>query len=296
MPRSVLHLLLILLIATTLTPFTTAQSELEARVVRQVQEAYQAGGVTFSSLYNSDRFSAEERAYLGRLYEILFALPGYLLQEERSVGRIPSRREIAAGFGVGEPSIRLLLTVIEQDSRIPPLFTRDSEGEITRLNHDHIAAFASRRGDGVRFTQWEGRTAPVFELMDFDGRNFASEQLKGKPVLLYFWFTGCPPCVRIAPILSELHQTFRDRIGFVGLNADDLLEIGTTRKSRKGYAEQQGLRFVQLELDIETRAAFGNVNIFPTLFVIDGEGVVRRHLINFQPRETLESALGEVVH
>lgn len=272
-----------------------AQGAVEAQVLRKVQAAYQAGGVTFSGLYNSDQFSAEERAFLGRLYEILFSLPGHVQQETAATGKIPTRQEIGASFGVSPASVTLLLAVMEQDSRIPPLFTRDASGEITGLNDANITAFSARRGDSVRLTQWEGQPLPEFRLTSFDGKTVTRDSLKGKPVLLYFWFTGCPPCVRSAPLLEELHGQFGDRVQFIGINADQVLDIGTTPESRRNYAAQQGLRFTQLELDAAVRTLFGSINIYPTYFLADAEGTVRRHLLNFQPKETLGSALQEAV-
>ncbi|GAB4220377.1 MAG: hypothetical protein Kow001_02020 [Acidobacteriota bacterium] len=271
-------------------------SAVELQVVNKVGKLLAQGGeINFSTLYNSEQFSAEERAFLSRLYEILFAVPAYLREEESRSGKIPSRRDLSLAFGVGGPAIELVLSALEKDPRIPPLFTRNENREIVALNHANVEAFISRRGDGVRFVQWEGRPAPDFKLISFDGTVLSTAALRGKPALLYFWFTGCPPCVRISPILEQLHRRHSDRVRFVGFNADTVLEIGTTPESRRAYAAQQGLVFDQADLTAEARAAFGNINIFPTLFLLDAEGTVRRHFVNFQSQETLEAAIQEVV-
>jgi thiol-disulfide isomerase/thioredoxin len=271
-------------------------SPLELQVVGKVRKVLAQGGeINFSALYNSDQFSAEERAFLGRLYEILFAVPAYLREEESRSGKIPSRRDLSLAFGVGGPAIELVLSALEKDARIPPLFTRNENQEIVALNHANLEAFISRRGDGVRFVQWEGRPVPDFRLSSFEGAVLSTADLRGKPALLYFWFTGCPPCVRISPVLAQLHRRHGDRVRFVGFNADSVLEIATTAESRRAYAAQQGLVFDQAELTAEARTAFGNINIFPTLFLLDAQGIVRRHFVNFQTQETLEAAILEVV-
>jgi thiol-disulfide isomerase/thioredoxin len=268
----------------------------ELQVVGKVRKVFAQGGeINFSALYNSEQFSAEERAFLGRLYEILFAVPAYLREEESRTGKIPSRRDLSLAFGVGGPAIELVLSALEKDPRIPPLFTRNENQEIVALNHANLDTFISRRGNGVRFVQWEGRPVPEFRLSSLEGAVLSAADLRGKPALLYFWFTGCPPCVRISPVLEELHRRYGDRVRFVGFNADTVLEIGTTADSRRAYAAQQGLRFDQAELTVEARAAFGNINIYPTLFLLDAEGMVRRHFVNFQTQETLEAAILEVV-
>jgi thiol-disulfide isomerase/thioredoxin len=58
---------------------------------------------------------------------------------------------------------------------------------------------------------WEGRPAPDIVGMSFDGREIALASYRGKTVLLYAWFTNCPPCVRLAPELAELHNAYEGR-------------------------------------------------------------------------------------
>jgi len=142
--------------------------------------------------------------------------------------------------------------------------------------------------------QWEGKSLPEFVLTTFDGDRLRSKDLEGHPSLLYIWFTGCPPCVRIAPILADLEHEY-PAVKFVGLNADQLLEIQTDNAARKAYVNKQGIEFVNANLDSAAREAFGNVNVYPTLFLVDAGGVIRRHFINFQDRSTLAAALQQLV-
>ena len=269
----------------------------EREVLSKVQSMLQQHGrVTFSDLYNSEEFSAEQRAFLGRLYESFFAVPGYLQSEFQATGRIPTRREIGEGFGISASSVELLLRVMEQDARMPQLFERDSvSGEIARLHSDRIQQFLESRGSAVRMIDWEGDPLPSFSLTDFFGNEFHSENLQG-PGLVYFWFTGCPPCVRIAPILVALDEEFRDR-GFqmIGMNADDLLGIGTDNARRAADLKGKGMQFPNLNLDAPTKEAFGNVNVYPTLFFFDRERKIVRHLVNFQEGETLERIIRELL-
>ena len=45
----------------------------------------------------------------------------------------------------------------------------------------------------------------------------------------------------------------------------------------------------------EARAALGNVNIFPTLFLIDAQGTIAKYYVNYQPLETLEEEIEKVL-
>ena len=137
---------------------------------------------------------------------------------------------------------------------------------------------------------------PDFRLQTLHGNQLTRDQLTGKNALIYFWFTGCPPCVKIAPILAELSSKYpSSQIGFYGFNADDLLEIGTSNDSRLKYLRKQGIRFVNANLDSVAREAFGNIKVYPTLFLVNKQGKIVRHLVNFQTRATLIEAIEQTL-
>lgn len=52
--------------------------------------------------------------------------------------------------------------------------------------------------------------AENFVLQDMDGNRHALEDYRGKVVLINFWATWCPPCVREMPSLERLYQTLSD--------------------------------------------------------------------------------------
>jgi thiol-disulfide isomerase/thioredoxin len=268
----------------------SAQAPAENTVLQKVMQIYQTQGhVTFSDLYNSDQFNPEEKAFLGRLYEVFFSIPAFLKTDFESTGRFASRAQIAGHFGISPHSVTLLLSLMEKDGRVPKLFTRDpSTQEITALNLENIDLFVKDKGASVKMTQWEGQSLPEFSVQLLDGGTFDSAQLLGKPALIYFWFTGCPPCVRIAPILSELHAEYGNKgIRFLGLNADEQLEIGTDDASRIQYLAKQGIRFENGNVSEATQQSFGNINVYPTLFFVSADGKIINHMVNFQSREKL---------
>lgn len=284
-----------LLITLSLLGFAWTVSDVESRVLQEVRQMMRetGGRVTFSDLHNSDRFGPQEKEFLARLYEIFFQLPGYLLQAHQASQPIPTRAEIARHFSISPTSVELLLRVMESDRRVPPLFEREpSGGEIARLDPANIQAFIEARGDQVRISQWEGKPLPGFDLETFDGGRLRASDLKGKNALIYFWFTGCPPCVRIAPILSELDRKYGpDELTIVGFNADRVLEIDIDETVRDDYLQKSRTEYVNAHLDSATREAFGNVNVFPMLFFVNPEGVIVQHLLNFQEKEKLEAVI-----
>jgi thiol-disulfide isomerase/thioredoxin len=50
--------------------------------------------------------------------------------------------------------------------------------------------------------------APSFALNDINGATFSLADFKGKVVVLNFFDTHCPPCVREIPYLAEIHREY----------------------------------------------------------------------------------------
>ncbi|UCE31778.1 MAG: TlpA family protein disulfide reductase [Burkholderiales bacterium] len=124
----------------------------------------------------------------------------------------------------------------------------------------------------VAFAGWrmlEPDAAPQVTYKLIDGRRIAQQQLRGKVVLVNFWATSCVTCVREMPALAETHRRFSAR-GFETVavamaydRPDHVLHFARTR----------ALPFaVALDLQGETAAAFGDVAVTPTSFLIDRDG------------------------
>jgi thiol-disulfide isomerase/thioredoxin len=267
----------------------------EARVVEYLKANVKPGQpVVVSELYNTVFTGPEERAALNRLFNTFFKMPLYLAQHLGAAGKAPTLREISEQFRFEVPGeADVLLRVMESDPRMPDFITRDAAtGEITSVDVDRILAHP-RFGKALERTiaGWEGRPAPPFTTTTYDGKPLGSESLAGKPHLVYFWFTGCPPCVRTAPLLAELDREYSAR-GFriVALNADRVLGLPYTDEDRTAYAARSGMVFTLAHMTPEVQEAYGTVSVFPTLFFVDRKGTIVRQFVNFQPKTILQEA------
>ena len=60
----------------------------------------------------------------------------------------------------------------------------------------------------------------------------ATPELKGKPAIVEFWATWCPPCRKSIPHLNELNKKYKDKgLVIVGISDEDQKTVETFRKS-----------------------------------------------------------------
>jgi cytochrome c biogenesis protein CcmG, thiol:disulfide interchange protein DsbE len=134
--------------------------------------------------------------------------------------------------------------------------------------------------------------APEFDLLDMQGTHLRLSDLRGKVVLLNFWFTECSPCRRELPSLISLMGQLADRDDFVllAVSVDDSWDkvraFGDWYKGMLSSAGEQH-RFAQqtvaffsgsnprmrilLDPDKATPTAYGT-RLFPETYVIGRDG------------------------
>ncbi len=289
------HSLLVLLLSALFL-----QSDAERRIIEYLKANVVPGKpVIVSELFNNVFTSPEERKVLDRLYNTFFKIPMFLVQYNKASNKIPTLREISEQFNFTIPvEADVILRVMESDPRVPKFLERDpATGEITRIDVARITADPRfSRALERTITGWEGKPAPPFSVQTYDGQMLHSQELSGQPYMLYFWFTNCPPCVKTAPLLVELYGRYAPQgLKIVALNADRVLELPYDDNVRADYVRKVGIKFTTAHLTPQMQLAYGGVSVFPTMFFIDKDGLVIKHLVNYQEKSVLEAAVQEVL-
>lgn len=136
-----------------------------------------------------------------------------------------------------------------------------------------------------------GSMAPDFTLEDIDGNQVSLSDFAGKPVLINFWASWCPPCRVEMPELQRVYKAQQDS-GFAILavnllyqdNLDDVYD----------FFRQTKISFPTLLDEHGTVAATYRVGSLPTSVFVDTGG--RIHLIQVGPmtQTFVESVLQEI--
>jgi thiol-disulfide isomerase/thioredoxin len=279
-----------------------AQSDIavEERIVDYLKKNVTPGKpLIVSELYSKVFTAPEERKTLDRLFNTFFKIPVFVAQYKSGTNRIPTLADIARQFKLQIPGeVQILLTIMDSDPRVPKFIARDAKtGEITSVDIEAVKQ-DKRFSQAIERTMsgWVGKSAPAFELDSLNGNKLNSMELSGKNYLIYFWFSGCPPCIQLAPHLVGLEKQFAGKsFTIVAVNADRLLDLDTTDAARSAYVKKQGFRFPVAHLNKKMKEEYGNPSVFPTLFLVDAHGIIRKHYIGYQPPETLEADIKDLL-
>lgn len=115
-----------------------------------------------------------------------------------------------------------------------------------------------------------GDTAHDFSLPDLDGKQVALADFRGKPVVINFWATWCPPCRLEMPEFQRAYEKYQeDDLVILAVNEAEQSEV-----VRSFFYDQMGYTYTPL-LDEEGQVgeAYGAIGL-PSTFFIDAAGEV----------------------
>jgi peroxiredoxin Q/BCP len=138
----------------------------------------------------------------------------------------------------------------------------------------------------------EGQQAPDFELRSDDGRTIKLSDLRGKPVVLYFYpKDDTPGCTTQACGIRDAYDDFRARGAEVfGISADD-------EASHARFRSKYALPFTLLaDPEREAGAAYGVLRdgkqtFERSTFVVDADGRVAKVMRRVDPQTHADEVL-----
>lgn len=108
-----------------------------------------------------------------------------------------------------------------------------------------------------------------FVFKDMKGQVQRLSSYRGKWVLLNFWATWCPPCLREVPDLISLHDAHKDK---------DLVVIGvaldSTKEAVQRFVAKHRVTYPVVIGDYKQAEQVGNIEGLPTTYLFDPSGKV----------------------
>ena len=114
-----------------------------------------------------------------------------------------------------------------------------------------------------------GKPAPAFTLPTLDGRTISNADLRGKPYVVNFWASWCPPCRQEHGALRSFWERHRDRgVMLLGVIFND------SPANARAFQDELGGDWPLLtDPNSETLVDFG-VRGPPETFVVNEDGII----------------------
>ncbi|MFQ5854770.1 MAG: redoxin domain-containing protein [Anaerolineae bacterium] len=143
---------------------------------------------------------------------------------------------------------------------------------------------------GARRAAKIGEPAPDFALPTPGGETVSLSDFRGRPVLLNFWATWCPPCKIEMPDIEALYQKYKDQ-GFTVIAIDQQESPAAVQ----AFFDQMGLSFQPV---IDSTGEIFNlyrVVALPTSYFVDAGGIVRVRHRGMMTREQMEGYARQII-
>lgn len=156
----------------------------------------------------------------------------------------------------------------------------------------------SKSTDGTATDTQSGQTAtnpaPNFTVLDKDGNTVEFSSKTGKPIILNFWASWCPPCKAEMPDFEEAYKKYGDKVEFMMVNLTDGYQ--ETLQKAKAHVSSNGYTF-PVYFDTESTGAYAyNISSVPATYIIDAEGNIVAHAIGMITASDLEAAIALVTN
>jgi peroxiredoxin len=137
------------------------------------------------------------------------------------------------------------------------------------------------------------KPAKDFTIELISGEKFTLANQKGKVILVDFWATWCKPCVEGIHHLKEFYPHYKDK-GFeiIGISLD------SNKKAVEDYISKENIKWkiaYSGNAWKDATARYYNVNLIPSYWLIDRNGILRDFGIHLRDKETMKKTIEKLV-
>lgn len=135
-----------------------------------------------------------------------------------------------------------------------------------------------------------GQKAPEITGQDLEGSQVSLRKLQGKPTLIIFWQTISVPSQRQLKEVEKLSSDLDGKINVFTINLGEESDV-----VHKYIADKDLNLPVLIDNSKQTWANLYRIDIMPTLFIIDKDGIITVVNKGDLPYETLKSSLEKLM-
>lgn len=144
-----------------------------------------------------------------------------------------------------------------------------------------------QQGSGGEFA------AKEFTLLDKARNSVTLKDFQGKPMLINFWASWCPPCKSEMPHFNTLFKEYGDEVQFVMVDLVD--GSRETEETGRRYIEANNFEFpVYVDLFGKMASTYGVMSI-PSSFFVNEKGQVVQTTLGAMSEATLRANLEKLL-
>lgn len=134
--------------------------------------------------------------------------------------------------------------------------------------------------------------SPELNFTTITGKQFSLNSIRGKPVLITFWATDCPSCIKEIPHLIELYESYHPK----GLEIIAIAMAYNPPNYVVAMTKEKALPYdVVFDLNGNYAHAFGDINLTPNSFLIAPDGSIILHKLGLLDLDKMKTAIEELI-
>lgn len=136
--------------------------------------------------------------------------------------------------------------------------------------------------------------APDFTVYDAEGNAVTLSSLLGKPAVLNFWASTCPPCRAEMPHFQAAYEKLGEDVTFIMIDGVGSMN-GETQEAGEAYIQEEGYTLpVYFDTDQSAVYTYG-ISAFPTTYFIGADGSLVARGVGQLSEEALDEGLAMIL-
>ncbi len=136
----------------------------------------------------------------------------------------------------------------------------------------------------------EKMKAPDFALKALDGKTAVLSKNDGKPTIINFWASWCPPCKVEMPYIQKAYEKYGDQVNFMMVN----LTAMDDKAKMKQFLKEGSYNFPVLLDETGKVGEMYQAFSIPTTYIVDENGIIISHVMGAMSDDQLTEIMEKI--